>query len=237
VAALKDLHKGERAFIVGTGPSLRISDLDRLKGELTFACNKIYLAFGETEWRPTYYSVVDMVLAEHNRDAIGQLDLCMILGRDVRPFLRGTAGVTYVRGRRNPLRDGEPDPGFSDNLLLGAYGGATVIYFQLQLAYYMGIREIYLIGLDFSFSVPEPKGETTRYGEVVLESSGEANHFHADYRKPGEKWTYPRLDHQYRAFLRAKEALESAGGFIANASRQTALDVFPRVGFDDLLPR
>jgi len=106
----------------------------------------------------------------------------------------------------------------------------------LQLAFYMGVREIYLVGLDFSFSVPEPTGETTEYGEVILEGSREINHFHTDYRKPGEKWSLPRLDRQYRAFLRANEAFEKAGGFIANASRHTALDVFPRVDFDDLLP-
>ena len=59
LAALKDKHQGKRAFIIGNGSSLRISDLDRLTGEITFACNKIYLAFDQTQWRPTYYVAGD----------------------------------------------------------------------------------------------------------------------------------------------------------------------------------
>jgi hypothetical protein len=236
LAALKDVHKGQRAFIIGTGPSLRISDLHRLQKELTFACNKIYLAFNETDWRPTYYSVIDMVLAEHNRKTISELELCKIFRHDLQPYFRGTPGIVYVRARRNPTKQGEPQPAFSENLLVGAYGGATVVYVQLQLAFHMGIREIYLIGLDFSFSVPESTGEVTKHGEIVLRGSPKINHFHPAYREPGERWTFPRLDLQYEAFECAKEAFERAGGFIANASRETALDVFPLVDFDELVP-
>ena len=52
--ALEDIHRGRRAFIVANGPSLRTEDLDRLKSEVTFASNKIHLAYDETDWRPIY---------------------------------------------------------------------------------------------------------------------------------------------------------------------------------------
>jgi hypothetical protein len=32
-----------------------------------------------------------------------------------------------------------------------AAGGATVIYDQLQIAYYMGFREAILVGIDFNY--------------------------------------------------------------------------------------
>jgi hypothetical protein len=236
LAALKDLHRGQRAFIIGTGPSLRVSDLDRLKGEVTFACNKIYLAFDETDWRPTYYSVYDVLVAKNYCDTISKLELHKIFGSCVRPFFLDTSGITYVNELPLSLRNGEPQIEFSKNVLLGAYGGWTVIYMQMQLAFYMGIREIYLIGVDFSFTIPESTGEMTERGEVILKHAGEVNHFHPDYRKPGEKWTLPRLDYQYKAFLCAKEAFELEGGFIANASHMTALDVFPLVDFDRIVP-
>ena len=86
VIGLKDIHKGGRGFIIGTGPSLQIEDLDLLKNEVTFACNKIYLAFNQTEWRPTYYSVLDILVAEHNANIIDQLGLCRIFHEDVKPF-------------------------------------------------------------------------------------------------------------------------------------------------------
>ena len=236
LAALRDRHKGQRAFVIGMGPSLRIGDLDKLKGEVTFGCNKVYLAFDESDWRPTYYSIVDLLVAANNRDTISKLNLRKIFGRGVRPYFRGTPGIVYVRARRNPVREGESLSAFSDNLLLGAYGGATVIYMQLQLAFHMGIREVYLVGIDFKYATPEPTGELTKHGEVILMHEGEINYFHPNYRKPGEKWSFPKLDEMHKAFSRAKEAFERAGGFIANASRETALDVFPLVDFDELVP-
>ena len=79
LAALKDKHKGQRCFVIGNGPSLRISDLDRLKDEITFASNKIYLAFEETDWRPTYYTAVDRLVIESLHEVISHLDLTKLL--------------------------------------------------------------------------------------------------------------------------------------------------------------
>ena len=90
----------------------------------------------------------------------------------------------------------------------------------------------YEMGIDFSFQVSAPTGEKTSAGEILLKNEGEVNHFHPDYRKQGELWTMPRMDNQYEAFKVAKHAFEEGGGIIKNASRKTALDVFPLVDFD-----
>ncbi len=45
LAALKDIHRGERCFIIGNGPSLKQTDLSRLKDEFTFGMNRFYLMF------------------------------------------------------------------------------------------------------------------------------------------------------------------------------------------------
>jgi hypothetical protein len=91
-----------------------------------------------------------------------------------------------------------------------------------------------LIGLDFSFNVPKPTGEVCVHGEVLVNKS-EVNHFIPGYRNAGEKWTMPRMDMQYRAFECAKRTFENHGGKIYNASRKTALDLFPLVNFDDVM--
>jgi hypothetical protein len=59
LAALKDVHKGRRAFIIGNGPSLRQTDLSKLKNEFTFGMNRIYLLFPEphTLFRSTTWSL------------------------------------------------------------------------------------------------------------------------------------------------------------------------------------
>ena len=45
LAELKDKYQGQRAFIIGNGPSLKITDLSKLKEEFTFGLNRIYLMF------------------------------------------------------------------------------------------------------------------------------------------------------------------------------------------------
>ena len=63
--SLKDSRKGERCFIIGNGPSLRQTDLSRLKGEATFGMNRFYLAFPEIGFQTTYYlSVNDLVIEQ-----------------------------------------------------------------------------------------------------------------------------------------------------------------------------
>lgn len=237
IRQLRDRHRGRRAFVLGNGPSLQIADLGRLQGEITFASNKIYLAFDQTSWRPTYYSVYDVLVAENNRDVIHSLDLVHIHGSFARPTLGNDRDYLYVEDLPNRMDLSPPVFGFSENMLLGAYGGYSVIYLQLQLAYYMGIRQIYLMGVDFSFNVPASiqTQSVTELGEQVLRSANEVNHFHPDYRKPGESWTMPKLEYQKLAFARARRALEDAGGALYNASRRTELDALERVDFDEVI--
>ncbi len=234
---LKDRHRGRRAFVIGAGPSLQTSDLDRLRDEITFASNKIYLAFDDTTWRPTYYSVMDVLVARNNAEKIRGLQLTHIHSQRVQTALGEDPRFLYL----NPLPSirlfGAPLPGFSRDMMCGIHSGSTVIYLQLQLAFYLGIREVYLIGVDFSFDVPRDAvtDSKTELGETVIQSRGEINHFHPDYRKPGETWTLPLLDQQRLAFQCAGQAFEAAGGRLINASRRTKLNVLPRADFDQVV--
>jgi hypothetical protein len=233
--ALKDIHQGKRGFIIGNGPSLRITDLDRLHHEITFASNKIYLAFDQTKWRPTYYTVLDVLVAHNNRQAIHALTLTKIFDKAVQPYFGQDKSIIWLSYRTPPTQHGDLLFDFSTDAFLGVYPGWSVVYEQLQLAFYMGIREIYLIGLDFKFVLSPSTKQQSLHGEI-LEHQEEINHFHPDYRQPGEQWTMPQLDKQYKAFICAKETFEKHGGVIYNASRQTALDVFEQVNFDTVVP-
>ncbi len=66
----RNLHAGERCFVIGNGPSLAIADLERLTGEVTFASNKIYLLFEQTPWRPSYYVAEDDHFIQQHGDDI-----------------------------------------------------------------------------------------------------------------------------------------------------------------------
>lgn len=233
ILKFKDCHRRQRAFIIGNGPSLQINDLDRLHHEVTFASNKIYLAFDSTQWRPTYYTVLDMVVAQNIRTRIKEIRQTKIFPTDVKAYVDNDDDISWIQGIPNK-RDGEEILfDFSTDLQVGVYGGWSVIFTQLQIAYYMGLSEIYLIGIDFHFEMPAPSGENCHQGPILIQGE-ERNHFHPDYRPAGEKWTMPRLDLQHKAFLSAKHAFDASGRKVYNASRQTKLDVFDRVDFDAL---
>ena len=46
-------------FIVGTGPSLNLVDLDLLIGEVSFGTGRLWQAFAKTKWRPTDHVYMD----------------------------------------------------------------------------------------------------------------------------------------------------------------------------------
>ena len=237
IRELKDCYRGRRGFIVATGPSLTVDDLNKLKGEITFSCNKITLGFDETDWRPTFYSIIDSVVAETFKYNFETLNSIKVFPEDMRKYYQGMKDSFFIKNL-TPKYDGEERLfEFSKNLVTGGGGGFTVIYTLMQLAHYVGIEELYLLGLDFSFSYDKLSDKRSPKNEPIIVSSGERNHFHKGYRELGDQWTMPRLDLQRGAFAKAKEAFEEDGRKILNASRKTELDLFERVDLDEVLQK
>jgi hypothetical protein len=226
IGVLRDVDRGRRCFILGNGPSLQIADLDRLRNEVTFAHNKVFLAFDRTSWRPTYYNVEDDMVIRQNRDAINSLKGFpkLLNNCDPNAWNIDEWTITY-----NLLVSATRQfPEFSNNPFAGLRCGYSVCYSSLQWAYFMGFREIYLLGMDFTFVVPH----TTKDGLIC--SQGEVNHFMPNYRQKGEIWVTPRLDEQARAFTYGRDWLARRGVQVYNATRGGRLEVFPRVCFDSL---
>lgn len=230
---LKDCCRGRRAFLVGNGPSLKIADLDLLHaaGEITFAANKIFLAYDDTAWRPMFYTMCDEVVARNNRARILTLDHRKVFADSVRKYLWDDPGAVFL----NPKRSADPQTDVVGwDLVRGAFAGHSVLNLSIKVAFWVGIREIYIIGADHNFAVPDTKtGERIMNNEVIV-AAGEVNHFHPDYRMAGEAWTVPKLDKIEQDFAESKRISEAAGGTIKNASRFTKLEVFERVDFDSL---
>ena len=233
--ALKDKHVGRDAVVIGMGPSLRPEDLERFSGMVSFACNKIYLAYEQTSWRPDYYSVVDVLVAENNRQEIANLKgSTKIFPMRLRARLPDMPEALFFHNASS-MKSRLNDPCFPNNPLEGVVsGGATVLIPLVQMAFWMGCQRIYIVGLDFSFEVPENTEEEAGTGRTILRCEGEVNHFHKDYRKPGERWTVPRMEQQELAFAFAREALEADGREIINASRVSKLNVLPRRDFESI---
>jgi hypothetical protein len=227
--ALHNRYLGERCFIVGNGPSLTWADLDKLIPEYSFASNKIYLSYEFTQFRPSFYTVIDSYVFDNNREEIDQIQSMKLFPSFFEELLRGADAIFFRTGGPN-LGGFGTEPVFGKHF----YGGYSVIFTQLQLAWYMGFRKLYLIGMDHTWHLPageEP--ENDGYYQVLV-GGREVNHFHPGYRKPGEKWTLPQPKEQEIAYRHAKSFIEANGGVIQNATRSGKLEVFDRVDFDSL---
>lgn len=231
--ALKELyrlHKGKRGFVIGNGPSLQTADLSRLKNEITIASNKIYLAFNATDWRPTYTTVCDNLvwakvhkLAHEHYDTVyhpSSLDASECKANCVAYKYLGNAAILGSDHRPHA---------FSDDLTVGAYGGYTVTFDNLQLAAHLGLNPIYLIGCDHYY-----QGEhNITPGKPV--AAGAQNHFSPAYRSPGEQVNPAPVSLMTAAYRVAQSYAEHTGIKIINATRGGFLDIFPREDLDAVL--
>src|SRR3990172_10535481 len=93
---LRDLHRGQRCFVLGNGPSLKATDLTRLKGEVTFGMNRIYLAFGDMGFPTTYYLAVNTLVIEQCAAEIRSLPMRKFLTWRGRRWLAGAPDVIYL---------------------------------------------------------------------------------------------------------------------------------------------
>lgn len=226
----KDCHKGKRCFVVGNGPSLLMSDLDKLKNEFTFATNRIYLAFDKTAWRPSYYAIHDVDVLEKSYKEINAKIECpvfyaheSIYGLDNFKMRNGYFYSSDCRVYYAPSDFAKP--AFSEEPFVLS-NGCTVTYDCLQLAAYMGFSEIYLLGMDHNF--PTAVGKN---GELI--TNNVKDHFTQSYNISAPIFTF-KIDIANTAYKVAREYAEAHNIKICNATRGGKLEVFERVDFDRL---
>jgi hypothetical protein len=224
----KDKHLGERCFIIGNGPSLKITDLEKLKNEATFASNKIFLAFEETSWRPMYYCSTDIKMIIENAKIIEHLEAEEKFIAISLINLKRIQGVLHFPFFNKPFYPHYPE--FSSDISSVIFEGFTVTYAAIQLAAYMGFREIYLLGVDFNY----PQSVNAR-GEVVLsDTKAYFTEKYMEKKEFGKDYYFPNLERSLLAYKKAKEYADYHGIKIYNATRGGKLEVFPRVDFDSI---
>jgi hypothetical protein len=220
-------YTGQAGFVVGNGPSLKLADLDSLRKSISIASNKIYLAFPDVAWRPTFFScsdwlVWDKIQTEVPRHFHNPLLLSSFKSSTLPPDAVLMKNLGFFMTSRI---------GFSLNSAEGQYGGYTVTYNNLQTAVHLGLNPIYLIGCDHYYS-----GElTSSVGKPLVMHKGQQNHFIPNYRSPGEIVNMAPIGIMNEAYNRARTVCETKGIRILNATRGGHLDVFERINLDDVL--
>lgn len=218
---IRNVHRGERCFILGNGPSLGTMNLEPLRGEMTFGLNRGYLLFDKLGFSTTYLVSVNQLVIEQCAGDLERLSLPRFFSWQTRGYLSETDGITFLRT--------DSDPRFSTDVAKGLWKGGTVTYVALQLAYHMGFEEVILIGVDHSFATTGPPGK-----EVVSEGA-DPNHFDAGYFGKGFRWNLPDLEKSEHGYRLARAAFEAAGRHVIDATVGGKLTVFDKAPFESLV--
>ena len=191
IGDFKNLHDGKRLFILASGPSLATLDLAPLERRIVMGLNRSALLYPDTH----YHCVMDQRLFD-----------------EYAGVLHKTRYLFTVEGRPwgIPLRLLGAE-GFSRDLQEGIYSGYTIAYFALQLAVYMGFKEIVYLGLD-------------------LKHEGSDTHFFGqDFRsRDHEQNEFPRMR---KMLAYGARLLAGTGIKVFNCSPVSTLDCFASVSY------
>lgn len=230
---LRDRHRGEACVIIGNGPSLNETDLSVLSSVPTFGVNGIFYADERLPKPVTYYVVEDTSVFRENTERIKAyktghkffptnylVDFAQDEIEDRMAFFRMNAGF-YDRKTGTRCH-----PRFSFDPRQRLYCGQSVTIINLQLAHWMGFDRVVLIGMDFSYTIPD---DVDRRGDLLTSNSDDVNHFHADYFGKGKTWKDPKLDRVLVNYHLAREIYRATGREIVNATVGGQLKSFRRL--------
>ncbi len=222
MAEFYNIHRGERCFIIGNGPSLKQTDLTRLRGEYTFGLNRIYLLFPELGFHTTYFVSINDLVIEQCADEIAALPMPKFIAWHANRHFRRLPPETIF------LYTTYTGPRFAYDMTRRVWEGATVTNVALQLAFYMGFEQVILIGVDHNFT---SKGEANK---TVVSDGADPNHFDPRYFGKGFRWQLPDLETSEIGYRLARQAYEKAGRQVLDATIGGKLTVFPKVDYDSL---
>lgn len=218
----KGLHTGERCFIIATGPSLRIADVEMLFEEYTFGMNSICKIFDDTSWRPTYFGIQDCNVYEKleqtildvygHKDNVFVSDIIAERFKIPDNFQQFPWDAVY---HDNQLEIDRYFARFSEDCYSIVYDGYSITYSLLQIAIYMGFKEIYLLGADCSYK----RGAQNHFAESgFVDKNEEKNH-----------------DKMITGYKEAKKYADTHSIRIVNCTRGGMLEVFPRMSLEEVL--
>lgn len=232
----RNVHKGQRCFVIGNGPSLKQQDLRPLANEITFVANYFHLhpIISDT-WQPSYYCLSDPAYfdgrepIESVREIVNRIPSApFFVPHYANDFLKTTKALpedrTYYVGLCGGLED---ETSALPDFTTVTPGVQTVVQLAIMAGMFMGCSQIYLLGLDHDW----------------LTQCGVTNNF---YNKDEVKnqpeaslWNYKSLMEAMTTIWRVYEMHQRIalkhGIKIINLTHGGFLDVFERARYEDVV--
>lgn len=244
IRELKDKHRGERCFVIGNGIDLKRMDLSKMKNDITISCNLIGRLM-----TPTYFCQSDAHVYQKNKAEIDTVK------SEYKIFNSGTKSAypckdtpkdSYVVGV-NDLPLTRLDKDFNNFHEETKGFGGVVTNLCLPLAYYMGIREVYLIGVECTQGHFYTKWNLKNSALYLVGLIRTILSFELEYLKkslvvkyyPSDTRCWDWINRNYEAadkpiYERIKVIFGNDDRVIYNATLSGILDVFERVDYNQL---
>lgn len=235
---LNNRHAGERCFILATGPSIKQQDLKLLRGETCIALSNFFVHQDYSVIKPRYYCVAgyhqsisktawtewfgematatDSAVMFFSLNDRKDIERSGLFSRRAIHYLQ-YANWSKISGRKVDITRSVPSP-------------QSVTIMALEVALYMGFKNIYLLGCDHDWL-------------LHLDTS---KHFyeenqHALVRAGYDEWAGADIELQCQCYIRLWQQYKELGRIargksicIYNATAGGILDVFPRVPYESL---
>ena len=225
---------GKRCFVVANGPSLTIEDLEKIKYEECIGMNRIATVFDKTEWRPMCYCVIDEDIIDSAIDIIGDDELIFTT--------RSARNKSKIINKKKYI--------YVDDLYLDTHKvrtdmmswwsmAPTVTIFAIELAMFMGYKEIILLGVDNTFSVKKNDHFDENYDK---NDDYKKTYTSLEERIIERGMTFEEYDVHFKNMLdefynKVNVYAKGKGIKIKNATRGGRLEVFERVDLDEILKK
>ncbi|EHR0552764.1 6-hydroxymethylpterin diphosphokinase MptE-like protein [Vibrio parahaemolyticus] len=219
---LKNRHVGQRCVIVCNGPSLNEIDFSLIRNEICIGLNKIYLGFKKFKIYPKYYVSVNEKVLRQSEEEIKKITSVKFLSNRC-PDLYQNNALTHV------IDTAAPYARFCSDISLGLEEGWTVTYAALQIAYYLGFKQVIIVGMDHRFEYNGLPNESN------ILNGDDNNHFTTNYFGGGQEWDNPDLVNSEESYRIARQVFENDGREIIDATVNGACYVFKKKKLIDCL--
>jgi len=226
--ALKDIYRGRRGFLVANGPSLNSMNLSLLKNEFICILNNGGQAIGGMLPHADMHVVTDN--NKYRRFAAELESVALTNSIPYRFFnfkVRKVWKKLEQRSKRPYFIIGNPRPllemGFTRDPWHGYGECGTVVLWAVQIMYYMGFSEIYVLGVDLDYQSQGPYFYSLSAKDRVHEQDPTLKARRAAF-----------VPHADKGFALLLGVMQADGRKLMNAGVGGRLNALPRADFEAL---
>lgn len=219
-AKLKNIHKGKKCIIIGGAPSINDLDLKKLNNSeyVLFSANRGYKLKDKGLNKTNYHFLTDSkFIPEFEPEIDTDFADSFIINTDCVKNFKFKKDYSAVSFFHTPQKLNRFC--ISEDMTNHCHSGFTVVSIMMMMARYMGMKEIYLIGVDLSFNKDK--------NHFYKDSKGEENRCVNNSVKDREG--------MFNWIRKANKAFTEEGIKLRNASpAKKSLDFMKKVKYDEL---